>query len=219
MIKVLICDDQEYVIEGLRIVLNNAPNIRVVGGVSSGRQALQAVPALLPDVVLMDMMLPDMNGIEATAKLLELRSSLKVIVLTSHTSDHYVFEAVRRGAAGYILKDAPREELFKAIEWVHEGNHYMSPKLMTQLFDFVRMNTTANRYESVLSTLSGRELQILRFVGQNLSNSEISELLSLSKGTVQNYVSSMMRKLHLHHRAEAVRFAIQHGLVESPPED
>lgn len=212
--RVLICDDQAMVRDGLAMLLRLEHDIEVVGVAADGRQALELTASLEPDVVLMDLKMPGMNGVEATRQIKQLYPQTKVLVLTTYDHDSWLFEALRLGAAGYLLKDTPRDELVKALRGTIDGKVYIDPsvagKLLTQL--------TPPRSQPELELgriLSERELDILRLVARGLNNARIAEQLHLSEGTVRNNVSAILAKLHVNDRTQAALLAVQHGLGAS----
>ncbi len=214
MIRVLICDDQEMVCEGLRVILNSAPGIQVVGVARDGAQAVELVAQTNPDLVLMDLKMPVMNGIQATRQLREQFPQVRVVVLTTYDADEWVFDAIRSGAAGYLLKDMPREQLIAAVKGTIEGRTHIDPNVAGKLFAQVAMNTTpANT--TVADALSERERDVLCLLARGMNNTDIAERLHLSEGTVRNYVSSILEKLGVSDRTQAAVLALRHGLIDS----
>ncbi len=213
VIKLLICDDQEVVREGLRAILGNVPGIEVVGVVSNGAEAVAAVPEMKPDVVLMDLNMPIKNGVQATRELAASHPEVKVLVLTTYDAEEWLVDAIRAGASGYMLKDAPREQLVAAIKGTAAGETHVDPSVAGGLFARVAaagdVGTT-----TVADNLSGRELDVLRLLGKGLSNSEIAAQLFLSEGTVRNYVSAVLAKLQVTDRTQAAVLAVKNGLVD-----
>ena len=212
MIKVLICDDQVVVREGLRAILSTTDEIRVVGEAGSGAEAVEKVAQLQPDVVLMDLKMPGVNGVEATRLIRDRYPDTRVLVLTTYDADEWVFDAVRSGAAGYLLKDTSREGLIEAIRGTFEGKHYIDPdvagKLMTQVARVAPMPVPA-----VIQDLTERELEVLEWLARGLSNADIAGRLFLSEGTIRNYVSSILTKLNVADRTQAAVLALRYGLV------
>ncbi len=213
MIKVLICDDQVVVCEGLRAILSTAPGIQVVGIGNDGEEALKLVEALHPDLVLMDLKMPIMNGIEATRFIRQRFPDVKVLVLTTYDFDEWVFDAIRSGASGYLLKDTPRDALVTAIQGTVSGRTYVDPAIAGKLFHQVSQ-TTASPDPDLAQLLSERELAVLRLLAHGLNNTEISQKLYLSEGTVRNYVSSIFSKLGVSDRTQAAVLAIRSGLAQ-----
>ena len=213
VIKLLICDDQEVVREGLRAILGNVPGIEVVGVVGNGAEAVEAVAGLSPHVVLMDLNMPIKNGVQATRELTASHPEVKVLVLTTYDAEEWVVDAIRAGAAGYMLKDAPREQLVAAIKGTASGATHVDPAVAGNLFSLVSAAGGASG-SNVAEKLSDRELDVLRLLGKGLSNSEIAAQLFLSEGTVRNYVSAVLAKLQVSDRTQAAVLAVKHGLVE-----
>ncbi len=211
MIRVLICDDQDIVREGLRAILSTAPNIEVIGVASDGAEAVEAVEKSAPDVVLMDLNMPGVNGIQATRLIREKYSQVRVLALTTYDADEWVFDAIRAGASGYLLKGTPREGLVQAIEGTARGETYVDPSVAGKLFTHVAGTNVAHD-TTVAATLSPREREILRLVANGRSNTEIAAALFLSEGTVRNYVSSIFAKLGVSDRTQAAVIALRHGL-------
>jgi DNA-binding NarL/FixJ family response regulator len=212
MIKVLIVDDQVVVCEGLRVILNTDPALEVVGVAHEGQAAIELLPRLQPDLVLMDLKMPGMNGIHATRAVREDFPAIKVLVLTTYDDDEWVFDAIRAGASGYLLKDSPREDILKAIKGTVEGQTHVDPGVADKLFSAVRQGPLPPT-APVLEELSERERDILSLVGEGLSNQAIADRLFLAEGTVRNYVSTLLSKLRVDDRAQAVALAWRYGLV------
>ena len=212
MIRVLICDDQDVVREGLQAILSTVPEIYVVGVACNGAQAIEAADQWSPDVVLMDLNMPGVNGIQATRTIHEKHPQVRILALTTYDADEWVFDAIRAGAAGYLLKDTPRALLVKAITGTAEGQTYVDPAVAGKLFNHIA-GTTASIDTSLASTLSAREREVLRLLADGLSNADIAKELFLSEGTVRNYVSSLFVKLGVSDRTQAAVIALKHGLV------
>lgn len=211
-IRVLICDDQAVVCEGLRAILGASGSIEVVGVAGNGEQAVALAGELKPDLVLMDLKMPVMNGIQATRQIRDNFSGIRVLILTTYDFDEWVFDAIRSGAAGYILKDSPRDLLVEAIKGVVEGKSYLDPAVTGKLFEHLRRSAPAPDLE-LASSLSERELDVLRLLARGLSNTDIAQRLYLSEGTVKNYVSSLLSKLGVSDRTQAAVLALRAGLV------
>src|SRR5262245_54103835 len=209
--RLLICDDQAMIRDGLKLLLTLERDIEVVGVAADGREAVELTTRLAPDIVLMDLKMPGMNGVEATRQILRQHPQTKILVLTTYDRDEWLFEALRIGAAGYLLKDSPREDLVKALRGTLEGKVYIDPavagKLLTQLAP-----QRPQPASELADTLSERELDILRLIARGLSNARIAERLHLSEGTIRNNVSAILAKLHLNDRTQAALLAVQHGL-------
>ena len=213
MIKVLICDDQEMVREGLRAILGTASGIEVVGVAEDGAQAVELVQARQPAVVLMDLNMPGVNGIQATRMIRDAFPGVRVLALTTYDADEWVFDAIRAGAVGYLLKDTPRAGLLKAIEGTAAGQTFVDPSVAGKLFTYVANRTVATN-TAIADTLSQREREVLRLVAKGLSNTEIARQLFLSEGTVRNYVSGLFAKLGVSDRTQAAVIALRHGLAD-----
>lgn len=212
MIKVLICDDQILVREGLRAILSTAPSIAVVGEAEDGDEAVSAVARLQPDVVLMDLKMPGVNGVQATRMIRDRYPTTRVLVLTTYDADEWIFDAVRGGAAGYLLKDTTREGLIAAIEGTAAGKSYVDPAVAGKLLSRVAQVAPAPR-PVILEDLTDRELDVLQLLARGLTNADIAARLFLSEGTVRNYVSSLLAKLDVADRTQAAVFALRYGLV------
>ena len=210
--KVIIVDDQEVVREGMRAILGTVPGIEVLDVASNGAEAVELASQLNPDVVLMDLNMPIMNGVEATRALQAVRPDIKILVLTTYDAEEWVLDAIRAGASGYMLKDAPRERLIEAIKGTAAGESHVDPGVAGNL---MARAAVANRTEpsNVATDLSDRELDVLRLLGNGMSNAAIAEQLFLSEGTVRNYVSSILTKLHVDDRTQAAVLAVRNGLA------
>ncbi|HRW10511.1 MAG TPA: response regulator transcription factor [Caldilineaceae bacterium] len=214
-IRLLLCDDQDIVTEGMGVILRTVRDFAVVGVAHDGAEAVELVAETQPDVVLMDLRMPVMNGIQATRKIRERFPQTRVLVLTTYDDDEWVFDAIRAGAAGYLLKDTGREQIIAAIRGTAEGATFVDPQVAGKLFAHIAQgNTSTMGSRSTLAVdLSEREREILRLLADGLPNGEIAERLHLSKGTVQNYVSSILLKLDVTDRTQAAVIALKHGLV------
>jgi NarL family two-component system response regulator LiaR len=213
MIRVLICDDQDVVREGLRAILSTASEIDVIGVASDGAQAVESVEKQKPDLVLMDLNMPGVNGIQATRTIHEKFPSVLILALTTYDADEWVFDAIRAGAAGYLLKDTPRAGLIKAIEGTVRGQTFVDPSVAGKLFAHVA-GTSVIHDTTVAESLSPREREVLRLLAGGLSNMDIAKQLFLSEGTVRNYVSGIFTKLGVTDRTHAAVIALRHGLVD-----
>jgi DNA-binding NarL/FixJ family response regulator len=215
-IRVLIVDDQELVRTGFRLFLETQPGLAVVGEAGDGEEAIERVRELGPDVVLMDIRMPTMDGVEATAKLTSgaIEPAPRVLVLTTFDLDEYVFGALRAGAAGFLLKDAPRERLIEAIRVVHSGEALLSPSITRRLIeDFAARSDPIEPPAAVLAELTPREREVLGLVAHGLSNAEIAARLVVTEATVKSHVGAVLLKLGLRDRVQAVVFAYEHGIV------
>ena len=213
MIRVLICDDQAVVREGLRAILGTEPDVQVVGVARDGAEALALLSGLRPDLVLMDLKMPAMNGIQATRLIREQHPEIKVLVLTTYDADEWVFDAIRGGADGYLLKDTPREGLVAAIRGTLSGGTHVDPQVAGKLFRRVAQGGPLPE-GAAIQQLSERERDVLRLLARGFSNGDIAQSLFLSEGTVRNYVSAIFGKLGVTDRTQAAVLALRAGLGE-----
>ena len=211
MIRVLIVDDQVVVTEGLRVILNLTTTIEVVGIAHNGVQAIELVGTLKPDLVLMDLKMPIMNGIRATQAIREQYPETYVLVLTTYDADEWVFDAIREGASGYLLKDSEANDIIRAIEGTIEGQTHIDPAIANKLLALARQQIQPNT--AVFASLSERERTMLRYIARGLTNSDIARKLLLAEGTVRNNVSTILNKLGVADRTQAAALAWHHGLV------
>jgi DNA-binding NarL/FixJ family response regulator len=212
--KVIICDDQAIIRDGLEMLLKLEPDIDVVGIAEDGAAAVEMAAQKMPDLVLMDLKMPIMNGVEATRQIRTKCPEVKILVLTTYDDDEWVFDAIQAGASGYLLKDAPRDEVLKAIRGTAAGKTYLDPSVAGKV---LRQASSHQIQPATLITdkLTDRETEILRLVAKGLSNADIADRLSLSEGTVRNHVSSILAKLKVSDRTQAAVIAIQHGLSDN----
>jgi DNA-binding NarL/FixJ family response regulator len=216
VIKVLLVDDQAMVREGFGALLSAQPDIIVVGSAADGQEAVGAARRHDPDVVLMDIRMPKLDGLSATRQLLDTPPGVhrpRVLMLTTFDLDEYVFEALRAGASGFLLKDAPSADLVHAVRVVAGGEALLAPSVTRRLIEDYATRRTARTRPAVLNTLTPRETDVLRLVARGLSNQEIAEELVLAEQTVKTHVSRVLTKLDLRDRAQAVVFAYESGLV------
>lgn len=211
-IRVLICDDQTIVCEGLRAILSTVPELTVVGTVHNGAEALQFLTTTQPDLILMDLKMPIMNGIQATKLIRETFPSVYVLVLTTYDTDEWVIDAIRSGASGYLLKDTPREDLVRAIIDTVNGRSHIDPQVAGKVLSHVAHQPSLPLPDQkLLSELSEREREILRLLARGFNNAEIAQSLFLTDGTVKNYVSTILSKLGVTDRTQAALFAMRSG--------
>jgi DNA-binding NarL/FixJ family response regulator len=216
MIRVLICDDQAIVCEGLQVILESDAAIKVVGIAHDGAEALEKAEVLKPDLVFMDLKMPGMNGIQATRQIHSLYPEMKVLVLTTYDADEWVFDAIRSGASGYLLKNTAPAALLTAVKGTMEGKTHVDPDVAGKLFAHVTRadDYTLSDTSPEIDSLSEREREVLQLVAKGLNNRQISEQLFLSEGTVRNYVSNIFAKLNVTDRTQAALIAVRHGLIE-----
>jgi len=213
-ISVLICDDQDLVRDGLKAILSMASGIEVVGEAADGDRAIELAAKLSPDVVLMDLKMPGTNGIVATRTITNQQGNVKVLVLTTYDAPDWVGDAIKAGAAGYLMKDTTRPRLIEAIKGTAAGRTHVDPGVAGQLLE--RVSTGISEPDTNLTEdLSQREIDVLKALGLGLTNSEIASRLYLSEGTVRNYVSAIITKLEVADRTQAAVLAVRHGVVDS----
>jgi DNA-binding NarL/FixJ family response regulator len=214
-IRILIADDQALVRGGLRMILDAQPDLQVVGEAADGREALQRARELTPDLVLMDVRMPELDGLETTRHLLGRDPSAKVVVLTTFDLDDYVYEAIRAGASGFLLKSAPPQQLVAGIRTVMAGDALLAPEITRRLLDrFVSRPPRSGGTPPALAELSPRELEVLRLIAEGRSNSEIAADLFLSEATVKTHVTHILTKLRLRDRVQAVALAYRTGFMD-----
>jgi DNA-binding NarL/FixJ family response regulator len=208
-IRIVLADDHPIVREGLASVLETQPDFEVVGQANDGAEAVDLVSALKPDVVLLDLEMPRLDGVQALRAMRAENANVKALVFTAFDTDERIIGAVQAGARGYLLKGAPREELFGAIRVVAQGGSTLQPVVAAKLME--RMTGSA---ASTLEPLTDREHEVLQFMAQGLQNKEIASQLHISERTVKFHVSAILAKLGAGNRTEAVRMAVQHGLIQ-----
>ena len=214
-IRVLVADDQAMVRAGLRLLLSGEPDIEVVAVAGNGREAVAQASRFGPDVVLMDIRMPELDGLEATRRILAADESARVLVLTTFNLDEYVYEALRAGASGFVLKDDPPENLIAAVRTIARGEALLSPTVTQAVIrQFARLHRQPPP-DSVAS-LTSREVEVFRLISQGLSNAEIGDALFISDTTVKTHVTRLLSKLQLRDRAQAIVLAYRTGLFEQP---
>jgi DNA-binding NarL/FixJ family response regulator len=212
--KLMLVDDQELVRAGFRLILDLEPDLEVVGEAADGDECLRRVRDLEPDVVLMDIRMPRLDGIETTARLAA-AGGPKVLVLTTFDLDEYVYRAMRAGASGFLLKDVPREQLVAGVRVVARGEQLLAPAITRRLVErFVRLPDPGTGVPQAMRELSARELEVLRLMATGLSNAEIAEELVVGEATVKTHVARVLAKLGLRDRVQAVVLAYETGLVQ-----
>ncbi len=206
-IKILLADDHTIVRQGLKLILSSQKDLEVIGEASNGREVIELAKRLQPDIVLMDVAMPEVNGIEATRSLMEMNSRLRILVLSMHKEAVYVREILKAGARGYLLKDVIDTELLNAIRSVARGDGYVSPAVSSALLNDYRQNVT-----NPADLLTNREREVLQLIAEGKTNKEVAAKLNLSVYTVDSHRGKIMEKLNLHSTGELVRFALKHGI-------
>jgi DNA-binding NarL/FixJ family response regulator len=216
MIRVLVADDQSMVRAGFRMLLSGEPDIEVVAEASNGREAIHQAARFDPTVVLMDIRMPELDGLEATRRILAADNAARILILTTFDLDEYIYEALRAGASGFVLKDDPPEQLIAAIRTVAAGDALLSPTVTKRV---IKQFTRVPRPEppKELDELTAREQEILRLISRGLSNVEIAHELYISDTTVKTHVTHILQKLNLRDRVQAVVLAYQTGIFEADP--
>jgi DNA-binding NarL/FixJ family response regulator len=213
-IKILIVDDHTVVRDGLVAMMGRVRDFVVVGEASNGLEAIDKTLQLRPDVVLMDLRMPEMSGVDAMRRIGDEDPDVKFIVLTTYDTDEYIFDAIEAGAKGYLLKDASRDDLFNAIRAVHRGESQIEPgvgaKVLDRLVQLSRQRSEPNPAE----LLSQREVEVLQLIAKGSANKEIAVSLSISESTVKTHVANIFQKLDVNHRTEAVTQALQQGIIK-----
>lgn len=217
-LRILLVDDHEVVRLGLKALLSRYPQFEIVAEASNADEALSRAQQYKPDVVIMDIRLPGKSGIEATRDITAAMPDIDVIMLTSYAEDDLLFDAIRAGASGYVLKQIGSDDLIRALEAVGRGDALLDPKLTRRVFDRVR-DAELQAEGSVFAGLTEQELRVLALVAEGQTNKEIARKLHLSNGTVRNYVSNLMHKLGVGNRAEAAAFAVQHHIYDYLPKE
>lgn len=213
MINILLVDDHTVVLDGLSALLGTVQDIKVIGTASTGREAVRQVKKLNPDVVLMDIAMPELNGIEATFQIMESCPSTKVIILSMYETTEHIFRVLKAGARGYLLKESAGKEVITAIREVNAGRRYLSQRIEEKVIDDYLVRKKTSETQSPLESLSSRERQILQMVAEGKSSAAIAEVLFISPKTVETYRSRLMKKLGIKDLPGLIKFAIQHGLI------
>ncbi|CAN5776608.1 response regulator transcription factor [soil metagenome] len=216
--RLLLCDDHAMFRQGLRRILETEPGLRVIGEAANGREAIRYALETKPDVILMDIQMPDLDGVAATKAILEERPDTKVIILTMYRQDRYVFEAIKVGARGYLLKDADADDLVDAIVRVAAGETLLNADMAASVLDeFKRYGELPRHPEHSISELTEREADILRLVAQGSSNQGIADGLGVSEKTVRNRLTEIFSKLRLNNRTQAALYALREGIATLEP--
>ena len=209
--KILLCDDQAVIRDGLEMLLNLEKDFQVIASAQDGSEAIELAEKHKPELILMDLKMPIVNGIEATREIHKKSPNIKILVLTTYDDDEWVFDAIRAGASGYLLKDTSRQKIIEAIRGTMDGKSFLDPNVAGKVLNQVANNQT--QPSSILKDkLTERELDVLRLLAKGMPNFEIAGQLYLSEGTVRNYVSAILEKLNVSDRTQAAVIAIQHGL-------
>lgn len=215
-IRVLVVDDQELFRRGLTMLLAAEPDIEVVGEANDGDDALQRVLEQAPDVVLLDVRMPRVSGIETCRQMKEAAPSAQILMLTASDEEADLYQALKNGAAGYLLKDSSIDQLAQAVRVVHDGQSLISPSMAAKLIDEFKQISRPDRSQNNGLRLTARELEVLRLVSRSMNNREIAKELFISENTVKNHVRNILEKLQLHSRMEAVMYAVRENLLELP---
>lgn len=213
-IRVLLADDHAILRTGLRLMLNNLPDVEVVGEATQGREALEKALELKPDLVLMDVTMPEMNGLEATAELKRKLPKVKVLFLTMHEDEELLFRTVQVGGSGYVLKKSADTELIDAIHQVMQGGAFLRPSVMTALAQDYLERVGAGEAQDSYESLTEREREVLKLIAEGNTNPEIARILVISVRTVETHRAHVMEKLGFHHRSELVKYALRKGLLD-----
>ena len=213
-IKVLIVDDHEMVRDGLSVMMEREEDFTVVGEAQNGLEAVEKTKALNPDVVLMDLRMPEMDGVEAMRQIRAVQDDVKFLVLTTYDSDEYIFDAIEAGAKGYLLKDTSREELFRAVRTVNRGESLIEPAVVSRLLDRLTELSHRAAHGPEHGALSEREVEVLQLMARGSANKQIASDLSITESTVKTHVANIFQKLEVSHRTEAVTKAISQGIIK-----
>jgi len=216
-INVLVADDHAIVREGLRAIIDAKPDMQLVGEASNGIEAVALAKKLQPDVILMDIMMPKKDGIEAIDNIIQDNSDAKILVLTSYTEDEKVFAAIKAGALGYVLKESPPSDLIEAIRDIYRGDSFLHPTIARKVIRELRPADSDNPNPE--KTLSERELEVLKLIARGLNNDDIGARLKVSQRTVGSHISKILEKLHLTNRTQAALYALRKGLTPLFPHD
>ena len=213
--RVLLADDHTIVRQGLRALLDSQDNIEVVGEAEDGRQAIDNAKQLVPDIVVIDITMPNLNGIEATRQIKKLNPEIKVLVLTVHINEEYIYQVLQAGASGYLLKESAVSDLISAINAVKKGDIFLSPSISKMIVkDYVKHGEGASGDFDSINLLTGREREILQLIAEGRTNKQVAHLLELSVKTVDVHRSHIMEKLHIHDITGLVKYSIKKGLIK-----
>ncbi|MCM8712083.1 response regulator transcription factor [Clostridium sp. SYSU_GA19001] len=216
MIRVMIAEDQELIRQSLEIILGNKQDMELVGVAENGKEAVELAKKLIPDIILMDIRMPEIDGVKCIKLIKERHPQIKIIVLTTFDDDEYVYNALKNGASGYLLKGISSNELVESIRTVNQGGALINPNIAVKVVEFFSKMANADFKikvdETALKGLSRNELKIIQLIGRGMSNKEITEKLNFSEGTIRNYISGILSKLNLRDRTQIAIFAVQSGL-------
>ena len=211
-IRILLADDHLVLRSGLRTLLNLEPDLEVVGEASNGHEAVELAQTLKPDIIVMDISMPEMDGLQAAEEIQRLGLSSRLVMLTVHAGEEYLFQTLRLGASGYVLKSSADTELMEAIRTAHRGDVFLYPSAVRKLLgEYLKGGAEEERQE--YDVLTTREKEVLKLTAEGFTNHEIAEKLVISPKTVDTYRQRIMEKLNLHHRSELVRYALRRGLL------
>jgi two-component system response regulator NreC len=213
--QVLIVEDHTILREGLRSLLSTHPDFEIIGEAMDGREAVRIVEKLQPDIVLMDLSMPRLDGIDAMREIKTHNPKIKILTLTVHKTEEYILASLEAGADGYILKDATHAELIKAMQVVLQGDRYLCPAISGQIIEGYLQKRKIDKAQSVYETLTPREREVLKLIGEGYKNKEIAEQLFISIKTVEKHRSNLMEKLQLHNSAAVTSYALKKGLISS----
>ena len=214
MIKILIVDDHEVVRDGLSSMMERQEDFSVVGQAKNGLEAVEKSATLRPDVVLMDLRMPEMDGVEAMRRIRAEQEEVKFLVLTTYDTDEYIFDAIEAGAKGYLLKDASREDLFRAVRTVYRGESLIEPGVVSRVLDRLTELSHRAAHGSEYPVLSEREVEVLQLMAKGSANKQIAADLSITESTVKTHVANIFQKLEINHRTEAVTKAMSQGIIK-----
>jgi DNA-binding NarL/FixJ family response regulator len=213
-IKVVLAEDHEVVRQGLKTLIEREIDLEVVGEASNGKEAIDLTGEKLPDIVLMDITMPRLNGFEATRRILESFPDVKLLMLTAHDDKDYIFRSLEAGASGYLVKKTAADELIKAIHTVHGGGAYLGSSITKTVVEKIKDQFEDSSKAGLFRDLTGREKEILQLIAEGHSTKEIADLLYISKNTVSTHRKNLMKKLDLHNVAQLTQYAIAKGLIE-----
>jgi two-component system, NarL family, response regulator NreC len=214
-IKVILADDHQVLRESLSVILDQDPGIKVVGQAENGREVVRLCPQLKPDIVVMDINMPELNGVEATRQILIDQPSIQVIMLSMSATKEHIYQAFQAGVRGYLIKESSVMEVIDAIKAVSEGKRYISSQLTDTVIDDYFIKRNGEEHTNPLDRLSSRERQILQLVAEGKSSKAIAELLNLSVSSVSTYRSRLMKKIGLNDLTELIKFAVEYGIIDS----